>query len=97
MPALLATPGTAGAWTFGASTGWRRLTRGWRTDHQYITVVYLDDDPLRTTGALAPLVEQRWQSPGHASGIRRSAAQHDDQLGRLAFCGHALSSASRLR
>ena len=36
--------------------------RGWRTDPQYITVVYLDDDPLATTAALAPLVEERWRS-----------------------------------
>ena len=61
-PALLATPGTAGAWTFGSSTGWSHLPRGWRTDHQYITVVYLDDDPLTTTDALAPLIEERWRS-----------------------------------
>jgi hypothetical protein len=61
-PALLATPGTVGAWTFGSSTGWSHLPRGWRTDHQYITVVYLDDDPLATSAALAPLVEERWRS-----------------------------------
>ncbi len=61
-PALLATPGTVGAWTFGSSTGWSHLPRGWRTDHQYITVVYLDDDPLTTCAALAPLVEERWRS-----------------------------------
>lgn len=60
-PALLAAPGTAGAWTFGSSTAWR-APRGWRTDHQYITVVYLDDDPLSTTAAVATLVEQRWRS-----------------------------------
>lgn len=61
-PALLATAGTAGAWTFGSSTGWTHLPRGWRTDHQYITVVYLDDDPLKTTAALAPLIETRWRT-----------------------------------
>ncbi len=60
-PALLATPGTSGAWTFGSTTAWQ-APRGWRTDHQYITVVYLDHDPLVTTVALAPLIEQRWQS-----------------------------------
>lgn len=59
--ALLATPGTAGAWTFGSSAGWN-LPRGWRTDHQYITVVYLDEDPLTTIGALAPIIEERWRS-----------------------------------
>jgi hypothetical protein len=60
-PALLATPGTAGAWTYGVSNGWQ-APRGWRTEPHYITVVYLDEDPLATTRALAPLVEQRWRS-----------------------------------
>jgi hypothetical protein len=60
-PALLAAPGTAGAWTFGSTTAWQ-IPRGWRTDHQYITVVYLDDDPLTVTASLAPLIEQRWRS-----------------------------------
>ena len=60
-PALLAAPGTAGAWTFGSTTAWQ-IPRGWRTDHQYITVVYLDGDPLAVTDALAPLIEQRWRS-----------------------------------
>ena len=61
-PGLLAMPGTAGAWTFGSSTGWGHLPRGWRTDHQYISVVYLDDDPIATADALAPLIEERWRS-----------------------------------
>ena len=61
-PELLAVPGTTGAWTFGTSTGWSHLPQGWRTDPQYITVVYLDDDPLATTDALAPIVEERWRS-----------------------------------
>lgn len=61
-PALLATSGTAGAWTFGSSTGWSHLPQGWRTDFQYITVVYLDADPLTTTDALAPVLEDRWRS-----------------------------------
>jgi len=61
-PALLATPGTAGAWTFGSTTAWNPAPRGWRTDHQYITVVYLDGDPLATTDGLAPLIEERWRS-----------------------------------
>jgi hypothetical protein len=60
-PALLAAPGTAGAWTFGSTTAWQ-IPRGWRTDHQYITVVYLDDDPLTVTDSLAPLIEERWRS-----------------------------------
>jgi hypothetical protein len=61
-PALLATPGTAGAWTFGATTAWNPVPRAWRTDLQYITVVYLDGDPLATSDALAPLLEERWCS-----------------------------------
>ena len=60
-PALLATPGTVGAWTFGSTTAWQ-MPRGWRTDAQYITVVYLDDDPLIVTDALASLIEGRWRS-----------------------------------
>jgi hypothetical protein len=61
-PALLATPGTAGAWTFGSTNAWNGTSRGWRTEPQYITVVYLDDDPLATTSVLAPLIEERWRS-----------------------------------
>jgi hypothetical protein len=61
-PALLATPGTAGVWTFGSTTAWNRTHRGWRTEPQYITVIYLDDEPLATTDALAPTVEERWRS-----------------------------------
>ncbi len=61
-PALLATAGTAGAWTFGSSTGWSRLPAGWSTEHQYVTVVYLDGDPLATTDTLGPLIEERWRS-----------------------------------
>ncbi len=60
-PALLATPGTAGAWTFGSTSAWR-AQQGWQTDPHYITVVYLDDNPLATTENLAPLVEERWRS-----------------------------------
>jgi hypothetical protein len=61
-PALLASPGTAGAWTFGSSAGWSHLPDGWRSDHQYITVVYLDEDPPAIVGALAPIIEERWRS-----------------------------------
>lgn len=61
-PRLVAVPGAAGAWTFGSSAGWSHLPRGWRTDRQYITVVYLDDDPLTTTDALAPVIGERWRS-----------------------------------
>ncbi|CDM77490.1 hypothetical protein DSM43518_03567 [Mycobacterium marinum] len=48
-PALLASPGVAGAWTFGSSTACNPLPRGWYPGTQYITVVYLDGDPLTAT------------------------------------------------
>lgn len=59
-PALLATPGTAGAWMFGSVH--TPAPRGWRVEPHYVTVVYLDDDPLAVTAALAPLVEERRRS-----------------------------------
>jgi hypothetical protein len=62
-PALLTTPGTAGAWMYGDTRTWRLhpATRG--DGPQYTTVVYLDDDPLKVTSELRPLLEQRW-APG---------------------------------
>lgn len=59
-PALLAVAGVAGAWTFGSIC--TPAPRGWRADPHYVTVIYLDDDPLAVSAALAPLVEQRWRS-----------------------------------
>lgn len=61
-PALLAMAGTAGAWMFGSTTAWDPAPRGWQTNPHYTTVVYLDDDPLNTTAALAPIIEERWRS-----------------------------------
>ena len=61
-PALLAAPGSAGAWMYGSTGSWDAAWPGWRRDAQYITVVYLDDDPLAVTKALAPLLERRWAS-----------------------------------
>ncbi len=60
-PALLSTPGTAGAWMYGSTSTWN-LHPATQGDPQYTTVIYLDDDPLATTKALGPLVEERWQS-----------------------------------
>ncbi len=60
-PALLATPGTAGAWMYGSTNTWN-LHPATQGDPEYTTVIYLDDDPLATTKALAPIVEQRWRS-----------------------------------
>lgn len=61
-PTLLGSPGVAGAWTFGPTNAWGPAPRGWRIDPQYITVVYLDEDPLASTDALIPIVEQRWRT-----------------------------------
>ena len=58
---VLATPGVAGAWMYGTSNTWK-LHPATQGDPQYTTVIYLDDDPLATTQALAPLVEERWES-----------------------------------
>jgi hypothetical protein len=49
---LLEVPGVAGVWTYG--------------DDPLVTVIYLDAEPLATTKALTPLVQQRW-----ATGARR--------------------------
>ncbi len=59
-PALLGCAGVAGVWTFGSICA--PAPRGWRTDPHYVTVVYLDDDPLAISAAVAPLVEDRWRS-----------------------------------
>jgi hypothetical protein len=51
----------AGAWLYGSTRFWS-LHPNCQGEPQYITVVYLDDDPLATTTGLAPLLEQRWRS-----------------------------------
>jgi hypothetical protein len=61
FPAVLATPGVAGAWMYGTTNTWT-LHPATQGDPQYTTVIYLDDDPLATTQVLAPLVEQRWRT-----------------------------------
>jgi hypothetical protein len=60
-PAVLATPGVAGAWMYGTTNTWNMhpATQG---DPQYTTVIYLDADPLATTKMLTPLIEERWRS-----------------------------------
>jgi hypothetical protein len=60
-PAVLATPGVAGVWFYGSTSAWA-LHPATQGDPQHVTVIYLDDDPLRTTKALAPLLEDRWRS-----------------------------------
>ena len=61
FPAVLATPGVAGAWMYGSSHTWK-LHRAAQGDPQYTTVIYLDEDPLATTKGLTALVEERWRS-----------------------------------
>ena len=46
---------------YGSTSTWNLLP-ALQGDPQYITVIYLDDDPLATTKALASLVEERWAS-----------------------------------
>ena len=60
-PAVLGTPGVAGVWVYGSTDTWdlHPATQG---DPQHITVIYLDEDPIVTTEALTPLLEQRWRS-----------------------------------
>lgn len=60
-PSLLDVAGVAGAWMYGSSRVWK-LHPGCRADPHYVTVVYLDEDPLQTTKALASVVEKRWAS-----------------------------------
>lgn len=60
-PALLATPGVAGVWQFASSGAWdlHPATQG---EPQHTTVIYLDEDPIVTTVALTPRLEDRWRS-----------------------------------
>ena len=58
-PALLDAPGVAGAWMYGPPDGWT-LHSNVQHDPRYVTVVYLDEDPLATAKALTPMIEQRW-------------------------------------
>lgn len=60
-PALLELPGVAGTWMYGSTNYWK-LDRRCQSDPQYMTVVYLDEDPVTTTKLLTPTVEQRWAS-----------------------------------
>ncbi len=61
MPAVLDTPGVAGAWVYGSTSTWK-LVPQCEGDPQYTTVIYVDDDPLTVSTALAPLLRQRWAS-----------------------------------
>lgn len=60
-PAVLGTVGVAGVWRYASSDAWdlHPATQG---DPQHVTVIYLDEDPVETTRALAPLLHARWRS-----------------------------------
>lgn len=60
-PALLEVPGVAGVWLYSSTDTWT-LHPHCRGAAQYITVVYLDEDPITVAAALVPLLEQRWAS-----------------------------------
>ncbi|MBL7487551.1 hypothetical protein I6A60_16790 [Frankia sp. AgB1.9] len=60
-PELLQVPAVAGAWQYGSTDFWR-LNPAADGPPQFVTVVYLDDDPLTTVKLLAPIIEQRWAS-----------------------------------
>lgn len=60
-PALLDAPGVAGAWMYGSTKTWR-LHPHCDGSPQYVTVVYLDEEPLSTTRVITPIVEKRWAS-----------------------------------
>jgi hypothetical protein len=60
-PAVLATPGTAGVWMYGSTKTWN-LHPATQGDPQYITMIYLDEDPLTVSEVLASQLQERWQS-----------------------------------
>ena len=62
-PAVLATPGVAGVWMYRSTDTWtlHPMTQG---SPQHTTVIYLDADPVSTTKALAPRLQERWASTG---------------------------------
>jgi hypothetical protein len=61
FPELLEVPGVAGAWVYGSTNVWK-LHPNLQSEPQFITVIYLDDNPLTTASALRPVIEQRWLS-----------------------------------
>ncbi|AKK25488.1 hypothetical protein [Mycobacterium sp. EPa45] len=62
LPELMGVAGVAGAWMFGSTAAWAPAAPMWSRSRQYITVVYLDSDPLAASSALRAMIEQRWES-----------------------------------
>jgi hypothetical protein len=60
-PSLLDVAGVAGAWMYGSTNTWK-LHPHCDGTQQWITLVYLDADPLETMKELKPVVEERWAS-----------------------------------
>ena len=60
-PALLNVPGVAGAWLYGSTDSWVVHPRC-QHEPRYVTVVYLDEDPLVAAKAMAPVLAPRWAS-----------------------------------
>jgi hypothetical protein len=58
---FLDVPGVAGIWSFHSTDSWK-LRESCEGPPQRTTVVFLDADPIETSTALAPLIEQRWAS-----------------------------------
>jgi hypothetical protein len=60
-PVVLSTPGTAGVWMYGSTNTWK-LHPATQGDRQYITVIYLDEDPLAVSKVLAAQLQERGRS-----------------------------------
>jgi hypothetical protein len=59
VPALAQVAGVAGVWSFATAAHLNGL--GWSPGRRRVLVCYLDDDPIAVTGALTPLVRDRWR------------------------------------
>ena len=72
---MLSLPGVTGAWTYGSTTTWN-LHPAMQADPQYISVIYLEDDPL----AIAKESRPRKKAPrvgGQAPSNRFSPARSE--------------------
>jgi hypothetical protein len=60
MVELLRAPGVAGIWRFGPYGH----DAGWAAGNRVITVVYLDDDPVKLSAEVGAALESRWRRSG---------------------------------